>query len=502
MKAIREITEQLQTLMTEQSTRLWVQYTTGFDLGVTEAQRKLNEYQKDPVVYKTICDHLEKSQGPLEHRKAQILFNSFKKFHQSDKCNVLIEQIQELENSLMDFLNKSRMTLEGRELTSVELTKIINQSADRNLRRKAYESRIPLNKKLVDAGFIRLLDLRKELANASGFENFVSYRLNEDELSSEMFKDWKKETSSRRSLYQKKTQMLAQEHLNIENLEAWDFGYLEGRLCSYNNAKVDLSNFYEPIAKTFAKFGFDIRSLNISFDIYPRKNKSEWGYNFLIAPGKDSRVLANVTNVFWDYWVLLHETAHGVHFLSLDPEDIALNLGVSGIVAEGFANFFGDLCYSREFLSEVFPADEVEKAYFEFKDLEKVKDLQHFRTIKRILFDQELYCHEIRSLADINYLDLSMGKELLGEESFTLEAPWAYVIHHTIAPIYFHNYFLGDLMCDKMKRIAGNSPLEFGPFWRDKVLSPSGLYPFLELYEKVCGEKLSLSDYLDNHLLL
>ncbi len=61
------------------------------------------------------------------------------------------------------------------------------------------------------------------------------------------------------------------------------------------NATVDMSNFYNVIRDFFINFGIDIDEYNITYDIFPQKNKSEWGgYNFPIETRKDSRILANV----------------------------------------------------------------------------------------------------------------------------------------------------------------------------------------------------------------
>ncbi len=39
--------------------------------------KKVNEHQKNPEVYKAICDVLEKSKDSLEARRARILYNFF-----------------------------------------------------------------------------------------------------------------------------------------------------------------------------------------------------------------------------------------------------------------------------------------------------------------------------------------------------------------------------------------------------------------------------------------
>jgi len=115
-------------------------------------------------------------------------------------------------------------------------------------------------------------------------------------------------------------------------------------------------------------------------------------------------------------------------------------------------------------------------------------------------FDQELYRSDIRTLQDIEDLKWKSLKDVTGYEPFADSPPWAFTIHHTIAPIYLHNYFMGDMMCDQMRLAyekTGGSEKGFGRFWKEKVLDQSGRYPFLELYRKICGGDPDLGAYLD-----
>ena len=59
-------------------------------------------------------------------------------------------------------------------------------------------------------------------------------------------------------------------------------------------------------------------------------------------------------NKYHEYKVLLHETGHGIHSFLLKPEEILLNQGVSGIIAEGIANLFGGFLYDEMFYRNFF----------------------------------------------------------------------------------------------------------------------------------------------------
>ncbi len=482
-------------------------FTTGIDFGVEEAAKKKTAFLKDKNNFTVISKFMTKELEPTDKRGVQILHQKFKWHHVSSKANKLFAQIEKLETSLSDLLNKHRVTLNGKEVDTTQISKILNESPDRELRKKAFIARAQVNQPLVDAGFLQLIDLRKEYAAACKAKDFISLRLESDELDTTLFDGWMDELSKRKKDLRKKEKDLAQKILGVEDMMAWDYQYTKNLLCRDNNAKVDIGNFFEPIEKTFAAYGWDISKLNLTYDVFPRKNKSEWGYNFTIHPGKDSRVLANVNDRFSSFDVLLHETAHGVHFLGLNPEERLLNMGVSGIVAEGFANFFGALSCQKEFVTQVFGRDSQDKLKA-FADLHRFRDFMQFIAVTKTLFDHELYRANLKTNADIVALRVKMGKDLIDQPTYEGEVPWASLIHHTVAPVYLHNYFLGDVMTANMKKSfkkqygsnAEDSPKRFGRFWRDKVLQPSGRHAFPELYENVCGSKLKLGPYLDQCL--
>lgn len=91
---------------------------------------------------------------------------------------------------LSQVLNTFRCTFEGEKITTIELRKIISEDDDENRRKKAFMTRNQLNQPLVEAGFIKLINLRKKLAELEGYEDFVEMKLDEDELSPKIFDNW------------------------------------------------------------------------------------------------------------------------------------------------------------------------------------------------------------------------------------------------------------------------------------------------------------------------
>jgi oligoendopeptidase F len=488
----------------------WVLFSTGLDLGVDGADQAIKELEKDPKNFELVCNFRARADlSPHERRCADILFNELKPLHLSPAVNKLHAEIQALETKLSDILNKTRPILRGIEVPTVKIYQELRSNPDRDQRRLAYEAFIPINRILVDNGFLSLIELRRQLAIETANRDFVEYKLNESELSSDLFAGLPDALKARKLGRNKRLSEIGQKYLGISELHPWDESYLSTQIAPLGNAPVDLSQFYPPIGRIFKKFGFDLATLNLTYDIFPRKNKSEWGYNFTLRVGRDSRILTSSDSVYLSYDTLLHETAHGVHFLGLDPENKVLNSAVSGIVAEGFANFFGCQVNSEYFLREIFGAERATREVVNtFHDLRAHQDLSVFRQMCDTLFDQELYRQPLQSLDDINHLRWSLEKELLGKTSGGSEPAWARIIHYTVAPVYLHNYFMGDALDytlhAQFQAQAGESvssdPTGYGRFWKSRLLDPSGTLPFGELVQSACGRGIDFSGYLDSCL--
>lgn len=498
MNNLQKIAEELDGLNEAYSKLSWVQYTVGYDLGLEESYKKIVDLMCDEKKFEMIKELKEKDLDFKDKRKVEIMYDVFEPYHLSKELTELSMEIEKKTTELSGVLNTHRSKINGREVSAVELAQILSLEEDREKRKEAYFARAQVNKPLVDAGFIELLNLRKEYAKMRGFKDFVELGLDGGGLTSEIFNGWDKELKNMLPTIKKSKAEVGRKYLNDENVMPWDDAYIGSKMASALNSKVDMSDFYNILRGFFMNFGIDISKYNLTYDIFPRANKSEWGYNFPIATGKDSRVLANVKNMYREYGVLLHETGHGVHSFKQDPKETILNMGVSGIISEGIANLFGSFLYEEIFYKNFFKTEEVAEQFRTIKEYGKVNSLT---AINSILFDQELYRNDIKSLEDINNLAFKLSKDLLGQERFGEEYPWGFRIHHTTHPIYLHNYFMGDVTCEMLKKVFCEKyncksiiekPVEFGEFLTKEVIEPSGLYEYPELFKRISGEEFSL----------
>lgn len=498
MTKVNEIAEKLHKLQVEQSKLGWTLYTVGYDFGIEDMYKKVVEAYKDKESYSIICTAMKEDLDPIDKRRVEIMHSAFSSYHLSDELNELDMKIKLKTNELSKILNTFRYSFEGRQVSSVELAQVLSSDDDRERRKAAFFARAQINKPMVDAGFIELVKLRKEYAKKYGSENFVEYMLERNELDKDIFDSWKSQLHELLPKMNEVRQKYAKEFLNDDVIMPWDEQYISSKIAPSLNSAVDMSNYHANIKELFDVFGIDISKYNITYDLFPRANKSEWGYNFTIETGVDSRILANVKNKFFEYGVLLHETGHAVHSFLKDPEELILNRGISGIVTEGIANLFGGFLYDPNFYGKFF--DDKEKVEKEFFMLKEYKGLNSLRTINTIFFDHNLYKHDVESLEDIYDLYWNTRKELLGEEPFGGEPPWAFLIHHTTHPIYYHNYFMGDVTCEMLAKVFKekfgadifDKPEEFAKFIIDEVIKPSGMYKYGELFKSISGKDFSL----------
>ncbi len=503
MKRLNDMFEKYHELLVYYERLEWVLFTAGYDFGVEKEYEKITDMLKSKENYEIVLQCLESELSPEDRRRAEIVHNIFKPYHLSDELNQLDMEIQKKVNVLSKILNTFRYSFEGKEVSSVELDQVLSSDCDRERRKNAYFARNQINKPMVDAGFVELIKLRKEYAKKYGADSFISYKLEQAELDKDIFDSWLGQLHELLPKMKEERTKYAREFLNDDSIMPWDELYIDSKIAPSLNTTVDMSNYYDNLNEFFNLFGIDISKFNITYDIFPRANKSEWGYNFPIETAKDSRILTNVKNKFYEYGVLLHETGHGIHSFLLEPEETILNEGVSGIISEGIANLFQGFLYEPMFFNKFFK--DGEKVGQEFKKLRDYRKINALRAVNRIFIDHNLYKNEVESLEDIYNIYWKTTKEVLKEEPFGAEPPWAHIIHFTTHPIYLHNYFMGTLTCEMLGKVfkektgadMTEKPAEFGQFLINEVIKSSGMYKYNDLFKKISGNDFSLKYMLD-----
>jgi peptidyl-dipeptidase A len=269
---------------------------------------------------------------------------------------------------------------------------------------------------------------------------------------------------------------------------------------------LDGSSAPELAARTFAGWGLDISPILEASDLWPRLAKCQHAFCLSVdRSGTDVRILANV--VPGERWidVLLHESGHAAYDAAIDRHlPWVLRRAAHTFVTEAIAIMSGALVKDPQWLVSVagLPADGV-------RDL--TGDLRAALAGQKILFARWglLVAHFERDLYSDPEIDLDARWWELVERFQSIEpaaeAPsgaWASKIHIAVAPVYYHNYLLGEILAAQLRSVVERECGSFvgnraaGEFLQDRIFRHGQLMRWDALVESAVGKKVSARDFV------
>ena len=240
-----------------------------------------------------------------------------------------------------------------------------------------------------------------------------------------------------------------------------------------------------------------IENIGITLDLFPRKGKNTHGFAFCIKPGKDARILANLTNNANSLDTILHELGHCVYDIALDTTMPFLDQEPSSCaMTEAVAMMMGDLPKTENILSEIVPTDTLAKFKAELK-----KDDARFvnRSLQIIEFEWEMYKNPEQ---DLKLLWKKMKQKYLSRgENTDLNNEWATIPHYLSHPGYYQNYFRAALikaqlynsLADKLGEISKNS--RTAEFLNSSLFRLGSTKTDEELMIEITGKSLTEDDF-------
>ena len=103
---------------------------------------------------------------------------------------------------------------------------------------------------------------------------------------------------------------------------------------------------------------------------------------------------------------------------------------------------------------------------------------------------------------DLNKLwgETTARYQLLDPLSDRNKPDWAAKPHFVIAPVYYHNYMLGELFAAQVRKSleaqSQNDLKEFGRLLREKVFQPGDSLPWQDFVKEATGEPLSVNAFI------
>lgn len=380
------------------------------------------------------------------------------------------EEIIGLSSSIESEFATFRPQLDGQALTENEILRILDKSHDEDTRRRAWTASKEIGRRV--GGRVReLARLRNRVALELGYADHYRMALDLQELSEEwlfdLFEELEVLTREPFLRWKEETDTALAGRFGTADLRPWHYADPFFQHPPRSSA-IDLDPLFQDrdavalALETFSGWGFDLRRVFEKSDLFPRTLKSQHAFCLDVdRSGNDVRILANV--VPGERWVevMLHESGHAAYDIYIDRRlPYLLRRPPHIFITEAMAILSGRLVHDPGWLVEVAGAPESPTA-------SRAEELRRSSAIQSILFarwvlvmshfERALYADPEANL-DACWWDLVERFQALPAPDHEVPGAWAAKIHVAAAPVYYHNYLLGELLASQLEStIAGRA---------------------------------------------
>ena len=440
-----------------------------------------------------------------EHERKQLK-DLLKEFDEELNTGKELKALRKKENEIAKKYNSYIPKIDGKEITKTELLKIMQTEINPDIRKKAYEAKIK-GGDLIEKDLIEFIKMRNEYAKNKGYKNYFEYKLKEDyEVESNILNKlienvYTKSNNKIKEILEKKQKEL-KSFFNVENLESYHYGLLMDNNPEKNVNKILEKNDIVNISKNMYKnMGYDIEKLEqekkLTLDLYPRKGKNTHGFCFGIEAGKDSRILANLTNNITSLDTLNHELGHCVYDLGISTSLNFLDKKASSpAVTEAIAMMMGDIIKVENVLKNIIPDNLLEK----LKQTHLEDEVSFIsKSLLIIEFEKEFYNNPEQNPKE---LWKKLNKKYLNRENI-LDNEWATIPHYLSHPAYYQNYFRANLMkvqiYEYLKSVLGNitENNKTAEFMDKKIFQYGASIEEYDLIKKITGKDFSEQSFIE-----
>ena len=430
----------------------------------------------------------------------------------------LLQKITAKANAVEKAFNAYRATVGGSEMADSKVRSVLKSSTDSKLRQQVWEASKGVGP-VVAAELKELVLLRNEAARQLGFKNYhvMMLTLNEQDGAEllKLFDDL--DTLTRKPFEAAKSDIdarLAKMYgVKVDGLQAWHYHdpffqespavYAADLDAPFRNADI-----LGVCKKFYAGIGLPIDDVIARSDLYEKPGKSPHAFCTDIDREGDVRVLANIVPT--EYWAgtMLHELGHSVYSSKNIPAGLPYVLRSESHIlsTEGVAMQFERFSKSRQWVERMgLTIDDPAAFAAAAKTVQRNQLLIFSRWCQVMLrFEKGMYENPDQ---DLNALWWTLVEKYQGvKKPARRNAPdYASKIHIVSAPVYYHNYMLGQLFASQVhhaiardvynnadpKTVLYIGDPKIGTYMRDKVFAPGRSLTWKELTVFATGSELT-----------
>ena len=512
-RLVSSLSESFEKLETQFHEAYWdsqIDATPASDRKRAELELELRRVKGDAQSLAQVNEALEEEiHEPLLLRQLEVLRLSLTGNQMGDEQRAALV---ELSTSVESDFASYRPLLDGKPLSENDVERVLAASDDQDLRRRTWAASKEIGGRV--AGRVReLARLRNDVARDLGFGDYYSFALALQEMDEEwlfeLLADLEEMTDEPFRRWKAGLDDSLRMEFGTDELYPWHYGdpFFQS-LPSHDRVDVcDLiqdGDAVELAERTFKAWDIDLSEVMQRSDLYPRDRKCQHAFCLHVDRADDVRILGNV--VPGERWieVMLHESGHASYDISIDRGlPYLLRRAAHTFVTEGVAILAGRLVRDTEWLTTIARADPGRVA--------AVKDQLVAGTAAQSLlfmrwglvvvhFERALYGDPEGDL-DTLWWDLVERFQLLNRPPERHAPDWASKIHVAVAPVYYQNYLLGEMLASQLERTCRQETgglvgrAEVGDMLQESVFRHGSSRRWDTLVEQATGGPLGAADF-------
>lgn len=448
-------------------------------------------------------------------RQLDVLYNAYLENQIEPE---LLKKIVDLGTQIEKNFSTFRGAIEGRKVTENEIREILKIETDSAKRKQAWLAGKQVGP-AVAGDLVTLVKLRNQAAQKLGFDNYHRLTLAAGE------QDVRELDRIFNELYELTNEPFAKLKADLDRVLAAKYGVTVAELMPWHYHDqffqespmvydIDLDAYYqgkdvkELATEFYAGIGLQVDSILARSDLYERQGKNPHAFSTDIDREGDVRILCNLKNN--EYWMetILHELGHGLYdkYHNLDAPFL-LRRPAHSFTTEAIAMFFGRLSRNPLWMQQMLRLSDQQRA-------EIAKVSPKYAQLKQLIFarwamvmyefEKQLYANPDQDLNSL-WWKLVEKYQFVKKPAGRNEPDWAAKIHFTIAPCYYHNYMLGELLASQLHHhlvrevlgLESDGSVSYvgqknvGRFLDDKVFQPGAVYRWNGMIERATGEALT-----------
>jgi peptidyl-dipeptidase A len=487
-----------------------------------ELEVALQKVYADPREFADVSRWLQSGQvaDAIERRQLEVLYRAYLR-NQVDPAH--IEAMTRLSSKIVRAFGTYRARVDGRNLTGNEVRNVLKSDTNPDYRCRVWAADKAVGHE-VRADLLELVGLRNDVARSLGFADYyvMSLELSEQDAADITRLFDRLDASTREPFRSAKAE--------IDDALARRYGVAPGDLLPWHYEDpffqevprvfdVDFDRYYQghDVVATAHRFfdgiGLEVGDILAHSDLYEKPGKEQHAYCLDIDRCGDVRVLANVQND--ENWAgtMLHELGHAAYDRYISSSlPFLLREHAHVFATEAIAMLFGRLSKSFEWIERMLgvPASEREGLARESERNSRLSQIIFARWCQvMVRFERALYANPS---ADLNRIwwDLVETYQMVPRPNGRDEPDWASKIHIVSAPVYYHNYMLGELFASQLDHAIRTTVLptsrggrsfvgerRVGDFLREQVFVPGKRWRWDTLVQKATGEPLNPRHFVD-----